>query len=138
VSGNGQAELSGAGEAERGTSVEFALIHAETPSSNAVKPTNTMNAKLVRLLPFLSLLAPNLLADPLDSWHWYPVPTGDALRAVAYGGGTFVAVGDDIVTSTNGLDWTANPTRRTESDVFILVRCAAFLARFRLRRDEPG
>ena len=63
-----------------------------------------MNAKLVRLLPFLSLLAPNLLADPLDVWHPYPVWTGDALRAVAFGGGTFVAVGNKIVTSPNGRD----------------------------------
>jgi hypothetical protein len=87
-----------------------------------------MNAKLVRSLPFLSLLAPNLLADPLDSWHWYPVPTGDALRAVAYGGGTFVTVGDDIATSTNGLDWTANPTRRTESLIDVTYGQGVFVA----------
>jgi hypothetical protein len=74
-----------------------------------------MNARLIRLLPFVSLLSANLLADSLDSWHWRnPDPTGSELLGVAYGGGIFVAVGSDIVTSTNGLDWTSNPIRRAE------------------------
>jgi hypothetical protein len=32
-----------------------------------------MNARLVRLLPFVSLLAANLLADPLDTWHTHRI-----------------------------------------------------------------
>ena len=48
-------------------------------------------------------------ADPLNSWAWrFPYPQGFTLNAVAYGGGQFVAVGDNgtIITSTDGYNWT--------------------------------
>src|SRR5512135_2800111 len=47
---------------------------------------------------------------PLDHWQWRsPLPQGNSLRSVAYGLGAFVAVGDGgtILTSPDGLQWTA-------------------------------
>ena len=49
-------------------------------------------------------------ANPLENWHWRnPLPQGNALNSVTYGNGTYVAVGqsDRILTSPNGLAWTA-------------------------------
>jgi len=54
------------------------------------------------------LLPQNLLAGPLDQWHWRkPEPTPNTLLSVTYGGGKFVAVGDagTIVTSAEGTAW---------------------------------
>src|SRR5439155_9986335 len=48
-------------------------------------------------------------ADPLDVWQWRnPLPQGNALRGIAYGNGTVVAVGDNgtILSSGNGDSWT--------------------------------
>jgi hypothetical protein len=48
------------------------------------------------------------LTGTAATWHWRnPLPTGTALRSVAYGNGTFVAVGDagTIFSSTNGMQW---------------------------------
>ncbi len=48
-------------------------------------------------------------ANPLDHWHWRrPAPQGSRLYDMAWGGGRYVAVGraGNIITSTNGLDWT--------------------------------
>ena len=59
-------------------------------------------------LAFLSY-APHLQANPLDRWTWrYPRPQGSTLRAVTYGNGLYVAVGDSgaIVTSGDGYNWT--------------------------------
>src|ERR1039458_8400527 len=59
-------------------------------------------------LAFLSY-APHLQANPLDRWTWrYPRPQGCTLRAVTYGNGLYVAVGDSgaIVTSGDGHNWT--------------------------------
>ncbi len=50
-----------------------------------------------------------LMADPLDEWTWrYPKPQGNALRAVTWGNGKFVAVGDNgaIVVSSDAYNWT--------------------------------
>jgi len=47
-------------------------------------------------------------ADVLDEWYWRnPYPNGNDLRSVAFGDGTFVAVGrlGTIMTSTNGQFW---------------------------------
>ncbi len=44
------------------------------------------------------------------SWIWRnPLPTGNGIKAVAYGGGKWVAVGgcETILTSSNGSSWTA-------------------------------
>ena len=49
------------------------------------------------------------MADPLDEWTWrYPKPQGNALRAVTWGNGKFVAVGDNgaIVVSSDAYNWT--------------------------------
>jgi hypothetical protein len=48
-------------------------------------------------------------ANPLDHWHWRrPSPQGSRLYDMAWGDGRYVAVGraGNIITSTNGLDWT--------------------------------
>jgi hypothetical protein len=54
-------------------------------------------------------------SDPLDNWHWRnPLPTGNSLAAVAYGGSGFVAVassrgnGPVIASSTDGTNWVGN------------------------------
>jgi len=47
-------------------------------------------------------------ADPLNQWVWrYPIPQGETLRAVVYGGAQYVAVGDNgtIITSPDGYNW---------------------------------
>jgi hypothetical protein len=50
-------------------------------------------------------------SDPLDNWHWRnPVPTGNDLSYIAYGDGTFVAAGYDILTSSDATNWTVRAT----------------------------
>ena len=47
--------------------------------------------------------------DPLAEWQWRnPFPSGDRYSSVAYGKGTFVAVGqyDSVYTSPDGVTWT--------------------------------
>lgn len=64
------------------------------------------------------LVAFHLLADPLDDWTWRnPLPTGNALRAVAYGGGNFVAVGEvgAILVSQDALNWSGQRSPTTTS-----------------------
>jgi hypothetical protein len=63
---------------------------------------------LLSLLWLLTGILPSP-ADPLDHWQWrYPRPQGNTLRAVTYGNGQFVAVGDygTIITSGDGYNWT--------------------------------
>lgn len=54
-------------------------------------------------------------ADHVDHWHWRnPLPQGKPLYGIAYGSGTFVAVGEYIVlTSPDGVDWTMRPSGST-------------------------
>jgi len=48
-----------------------------------------------------------LHGDPLEHWHKRaPLPLGGDLYAVTYGGGVYVAVGQGIETSPDGLIWT--------------------------------
>jgi hypothetical protein len=57
----------------------------------------------------LLLFTSGAAADPLSQWTWrFPSPQGNTLRAVAYGGGQFVAVGDGgtIISSPDGYSWT--------------------------------
>jgi hypothetical protein len=56
-----------------------------------------------------------LSAGPLNQWTWrFPNPQGNILTAVTYGGGLFVAVGDNgtIITSADGFHW-SNQTSGT-------------------------
>jgi len=67
-----------------------------------------MNA--LKLITMLALLIFTKIgrADPLDNWTWrYPLPPRLPLRAVAYGKGQFVAVGqnDVILTSDDRTNW---------------------------------
>src|SRR5262249_1273770 len=50
-----------------------------------------------------------VFGGPLDSWTIVPSGTTNHLRAVAFGGGVFVAAGDfgTVLTSSNGVVWTA-------------------------------
>ncbi len=51
-----------------------------------------------------------LVADPLDQWQWRnPLPNGNALNAITYADGQFVAVGAGgaVATSLDGLTWEA-------------------------------
>ncbi len=65
-------------------------------------------------------------AGPLNQWIWrYPNPQGMTLRAVTYGGGQFVAVGDNgtIITSLDGFNWTVQ-----SYDVFTNLQGVAYAA----------
>lgn len=56
----------------------------------------------------LLLASVGLEAHPLDVWQWRnPLPQGNALNAVTYGNGLYVAVGDlgTILTSADGTNW---------------------------------
>lgn len=58
----------------------------------------------------------SILADSLDTWTWRnPLPQGNTLVGVTYGGGQFVAVGGggSIVTSPNGQAWTLRTSGTT-------------------------
>jgi hypothetical protein len=60
-----------------------------------------------------SMVAQAMLpAGPLDNWHWRnPVPTGNHLFNIIYGGGIFVAAGfTEILTSSNATNWTIRTT----------------------------
>ena len=60
-----------------------------------------------------------LSADPLANWHWRnPLPQGNSLTSVTYGGGKFVVVGAGraILTSTDGVTWTTQ-TSQTADDL---------------------
>jgi hypothetical protein len=57
---------------------------------------------------FLLVFPLELLAGPLNEWTWrFPNPQGNILTAITYGGGLFVAVGDNgtIITSADGAHW---------------------------------
>src|SRR5437762_8573852 len=57
--------------------------------------------------------------DPLSSWEIRETPTPRPLRAVTYGNGLFVAVGDHgtIITSTDGASWSAQSAGTTAVDL---------------------
>jgi hypothetical protein len=55
-------------------------------------------------------------ADPLDTWILrHPLPTQIPLRSVVCGGGEFVAVGDGIIVSADGLTWSPAKSGATNS-----------------------
>jgi hypothetical protein len=63
----------------------------------------------VALPLILGFFVNGLCADPLEHWTWrFPNPQGLTLNAVTYGGGQFVAVGDNgtIINSSDGFNWT--------------------------------
>jgi photosystem II stability/assembly factor-like uncharacterized protein len=70
-----------------------------------MKPTKLLCSGLVLLSIFLCT-ASFSIADPLDSWH-LRYSSSKILNAVAYGNGTFVAVGDQgtILNSVDGITW---------------------------------
>jgi len=60
-----------------------------------------------------SATPPTPAGDSLEAWHWRnPLPQGNQLNGVAYGRGLFVAVssGSTIITSPDGVHWTAVTT----------------------------
>jgi hypothetical protein len=93
------------------------MIADRRATMNPPKQTNkqTMNKQTMNRLRRVFLLAPIVLwpltaaADPLDQWHWRnPLPTANRVNAMIYANGRFMAVdsGGEILTSSNGLDWT--------------------------------
>lgn len=69
-----------------------------------------MNIKgLLSFLPLCFFLAVSASAqyDPLSQWAWRnPMPQTDALMGIAYGNGSYVAVGGDgIITSQDATNW---------------------------------
>ena len=82
-----------------------------------MKATKLICGSLVILIMFLCS-ANFSIADPLDNWHWRnPLPQGNTLEAIAYGNGTFVAVGDSgtILTSPDGVTWTIRSSGTSNS-----------------------
>jgi hypothetical protein len=74
----------------------------------------------MRLYGFLSwiLFATISLADPLDTWIWRnPLPTGNNVRAVVYGGGRFVSAGDMgmILVSTDATNWVDRSVKTSDT-----------------------
>jgi hypothetical protein len=66
-----------------------------------------MNHVIVTTL-ILSIATLVAYSDPLDVWTWRnPLPSGNRLTALVFGGGQFVAVGEAglVMTSANGVDW---------------------------------
>src|SRR4051812_20995033 len=70
-----------------------------------------MNAlKLCTLLSLLPPIAISRAVDPLDTWTWRnPLPAGESLNSIAYGGGQFLGVSNPgtIVTSPDVMNWGA-------------------------------
>ncbi|MHB8404148.1 MAG: sialidase family protein [Gammaproteobacteria bacterium] len=72
------------------------------------------SAKLTALLIAMCIAAPSgvrlLAAGAPLQWTWdNPTPSGDQFNVVAYGGGIYVAAGQDgvLFTSSDGIDWTS-------------------------------
>ena len=61
--------------------------------------------------------------DPLDNWVWRnPLPSGNSFAGIAYGNGTFVAVGgDSILTSPEGTTWTRRTIPETYEALYAVV-----------------
>jgi hypothetical protein len=67
-----------------------------------------LSANALLVLSFLFFLPFSASAGPLDNWHWRnPLPPAAILRGVAYGDGTWVAVGGHgtVYTSRDGQSW---------------------------------
>jgi hypothetical protein len=86
------------------------------------RETFTIRRGVLLFLSFLVALSLGLtslgLADPLDNWHWRnPLRTDNTLNGVAYGKGSFVAVGDagTILTSPDGVTWTGKNSGTSEN-----------------------
>ena len=87
-----------------------ALVVAQ-PAAGAVTPPRS-SAPLRVPSPGQPDERASLPAAALDSWTWRnPLPQGNDLLGVAWGGGTGVAVGGKtIVSSVGGADWQARPS----------------------------
>src|SRR5882672_5353565 len=57
-------------------------------------------------------MACSVSGGPLDNWTSVASGTTNHLRAIAFGGGTFVAAGDGgkVLTSSNGITWASQST----------------------------
>ena len=79
---------------------------------------NALKQRVSLLILALVWLHPGAaaVAAGLDNWQWQnPRPQGNELLSVAYGNGTFVAVGNwgTIVTSSDGINWSWRDSRTT-------------------------
>jgi hypothetical protein len=63
---------------------------------------------LAVLLLAVGIVPAYAAADPLDEWQNNPLPAGYSLKTIAYGNGTFVAIGSYglVLTSNDGTVWT--------------------------------
>ena len=91
------------------------------------KRTHWKSIWLALVLVFITGLSSGKAGAPPIAWEQVyferpaPVSSIYGLDAVTYGKGMFVAVGDSIMVSTNGSDWTkiASPTRQTLHSVTV-------------------
>lgn len=73
-----------------------------------MKAPPRIQSTLIGVLALLNVSGQVLAQHPLDSWVRRPVPTpNSALNSIAYGNGTFVAVGNNsfVARSTDGITW---------------------------------
>lgn len=73
-----------------------------------MKPGTRYHFLVISLICVFLFLSRLSYASPLDNWHVRNSPENSTLRAVTYGNGLFVAVGDAgaILTSPDGMTWT--------------------------------
>jgi len=91
----------------------IANIVAAMPMQREIRKLRT-STKLAALLIAMCIAAPSgvrlLAAGAPLQWTWdNPTPSGDQFNVVAYGGGIYVAAGQDgvLFTSSDGIDWTS-------------------------------
>jgi hypothetical protein len=99
-----------------------------------------MNIRFIAIVPVLTgflFSCFNLLANPLNNWHWRnPLPNGNPpfpaqqLNDVIFTNGTFFAVGNSgvIATSVDATNWTQNITATTNQLNDIIFADRMFLA----------
>src|SRR5882762_8586861 len=73
--------------------------------------------KLLSMEMLWTIAALSVVADPLDHWTRGDVGSPVLLRAVAYGNGRYVAVGEQgwFFTSTDGSSWVGGESGRNDS-----------------------
>lgn len=104
----------------------YASIIIEILTPRCYAPAMRWGPLRLVLGSMMLLAAQELQADPLNQWVWrYPDPQGSTLSGVTYGGGQFVAVGDNgtIISSPDGYNWTLQ-----SSGVFPHLSAVAYAA----------
>ena len=91
----------------QGMGPEEAIFYDVTPSDTQT----LMGGSSISFTFNFRSIQESLVSGPLENWQVRnPLPQGNTLRGVAYGNGTFVATGEDVIlNSENGADWAVLP-----------------------------